>query len=97
MSVRTEVCITIDTEFSIGGAFADPVRRRPIGEENVTCPADGHENGLGFLLDGRVRSFLLPYLAFIALISGLAHKEWRFVIYVVPAFNVAAARGATWL
>ena len=51
MSVRTEVCITIDTEFSIGGAFADPVRRRPIGEENVTCPADGHENGLGFLLD----------------------------------------------
>ena len=51
MSVRTEVCITIDTEFSIGGAFADPVRRQPIGEENVTCPADGHENGLGFLLD----------------------------------------------
>ncbi|KAI1797080.1 Alg9-like mannosyltransferase family-domain-containing protein [Ganoderma leucocontextum] len=54
-------------------------------------------SGLGFLLDGRVRSFLLPYLAFVALISGLAHKEWRFAIYVVPAFNVAAARGATWL
>ncbi|KAM5539258.1 hypothetical protein V8D89_007131 [Ganoderma adspersum] len=53
--------------------------------------------GLGFALDGHVRSFLLPYLAFIALISGLAHKEWRFVIYAVPAFNVAAARGATWL
>ena len=54
-------------------------------------------SGLGFLLDGRVRSFLFPYLAFVALISGLAHKEWRFVIYVVPAFNVAAARGAAWL
>ncbi|PIL35310.1 hypothetical protein GSI_02035 [Ganoderma sinense ZZ0214-1] len=53
--------------------------------------------GLGFLLDGRVRSFLLPYLAFVGLISGLAHKEWRFVVYAVPAFNVAAARGASWL
>ena len=53
--------------------------------------------GLGFALDGRVRSFLLPYLAFIGLISGLAHKEWRFVLYAVPAFNVGAARGATWL
>jgi hypothetical protein len=49
--MRTQVCITIDTEFSIGGAFADPARRRPIGEENVTCPAQGRENGLGFLLD----------------------------------------------
>lgn len=46
----TEVCITIDTEFSIGGAFADPESRRPIGEERVTCPANGKENGLGFLL-----------------------------------------------
>lgn len=51
MSMRTEVCITIDTEFSIGGAFADPASRRPIGEENVTCPAEGRENGLAFLLD----------------------------------------------
>lgn len=49
--MRTEICITIDTEFSIGGAFADPARRRPIGEDNVTCPAEGRENGLGFLLD----------------------------------------------
>lgn len=49
--MRTQVCITIDTEFSIGGAFADPDRRRPIGEENVTCPAEGRENGLGFLLE----------------------------------------------
>ena len=49
-------------------------------------------SGLGFLLDPRIRSLLIPYLAFIGIISGLAHKEWRFVIYVVPAFNIAAAR-----
>jgi hypothetical protein len=46
----TEICITIDTEFSVGGAFADP-RRQPIGEQNVLCVAGGEENGLGFLLD----------------------------------------------
>ncbi|TBU24458.1 Alg9-like mannosyltransferase family-domain-containing protein [Dichomitus squalens] len=54
-------------------------------------------SGLGFVLEARVRSLLLPYLMFIGIISGLAHKEWRFVIYVVPAFNIAAARGAAWL
>ncbi|KAI0671330.1 Alg9-like mannosyltransferase family-domain-containing protein [Trametes maxima] len=52
---------------------------------------------LGALLDSRVRGLLLPYLAFLTLISGLGHKEWRFIIYVVPAFNIAAARGANWL
>ncbi|RPD59719.1 hypothetical protein L227DRAFT_576143 [Lentinus tigrinus ALCF2SS1-6] len=54
-------------------------------------------SALGCLLDSQIRSLLLPYLAFIGIISGLAHKEWRFVIYVVPAFNIAAARGAVWL
>ncbi|KAH9943363.1 Alg9-like mannosyltransferase family-domain-containing protein [Epithele typhae] len=49
------------------------------------------------LIDRRIRAIMAPYAAFVALISGLGHKEWRFVIYTVPAFNVAAARGATWL
>lgn len=49
--MRTEVCITIDTEFYINGAFADPIGRRPSGAGNVTCPTDGRENGFGFLLD----------------------------------------------
>lgn len=49
--MRTQVLITIDTEFSIGGAFADPAARRPIGAANVTCAVDGREQGLGFLLE----------------------------------------------
>lgn len=43
--------------------------------------------------DRRTRRLLIPCLAFVALLSGLAHKEWRFVVYVVPAFTVAAAAG----
>ncbi len=52
-SVRapTEVCITIDTEFSIGGAFADPKRYRPLSNELVECAIDGRAEGLGFILD----------------------------------------------
>ncbi|KAF8717749.1 Alg9-like mannosyltransferase family, partial [Rhizoctonia solani] len=41
-----------------------------------------------------VRELLTPYVAFVLLISGLGHKEWRFVVYVVPIINVAAAIGA---
>lgn len=52
---------------------------------------------LGFLLDSRVRDPMFPALAFVLLISGLGHKEWRFVVYVVPVFNIAAAKGAAWL
>ncbi len=49
--MRTQVAITIDTEFSIGGAFGDPERRTPVGAANVTCPVGGREQGLGFLLE----------------------------------------------
>lgn len=49
--MRTEVSITIDTEFSIAGAFDDPANRKPVGEEQVTCQIDGQEHGLGFLLE----------------------------------------------
>lgn len=43
------VCITIDTEFSIAGAFADPARR-PVGLPMVHCEVDGQPQGLAFLL-----------------------------------------------
>ena len=67
-NVRTEVCITIDTEFSVGGAFADPLRCQPIGESNVYCPVNGTSYGLPFLLEtfrqfGTRASFFLETLS----------------------------------
>jgi hypothetical protein len=46
----TEVCFTVDTEFSIGGNFDDP-KLSPIAEPMVLGTIDGKEHGLGFLLD----------------------------------------------
>jgi hypothetical protein len=47
----TEVCITVDVEYSIAGAFAAPNRFRPLGNEGVECIVDGKEQGLGFILE----------------------------------------------
>lgn len=44
------VCLTIDTEFSIAGAFADPALR-PVGAQMVRCDVDGRSQGLDFMLD----------------------------------------------
>jgi peptidoglycan/xylan/chitin deacetylase (PgdA/CDA1 family) len=44
------VCLTIDTEFSIAGAFGNPALR-PVGEPMVRCEVDGRSQGLDFLLD----------------------------------------------
>ena len=46
----TEVCITVDTEFSVGGNFANP-ELSPIAEPIVLGEIDGKEHGLGFLLE----------------------------------------------
>ena len=45
-----EVCITVDTEFSIGGNFDNPAFT-PVAEPMVLGPVGGKEQGLGFLLD----------------------------------------------
>jgi peptidoglycan/xylan/chitin deacetylase (PgdA/CDA1 family) len=47
--MRTRVCITIDTEFSIAGAFARP-SLFPVAEPMVDCDVAGRSEGLGFLL-----------------------------------------------
>ncbi|KAK2459898.1 hypothetical protein APHAL10511_008098 [Amanita phalloides] len=52
---------------------------------------------IGAVIDSRIPSLLFPSVSFVTLISCLGHKEWRFIIYVVPIFNVAAARGASYL
>ena len=49
--MKTKVFITIDTEFSIGGAFEAPLTVKPIGSQNVWCEAGGKSQGLGFMLD----------------------------------------------
>ena len=52
---------------------------------------------LGFLSDSRIRTLLIPPVFFVLLISFLEHKEWRFVVYTIPLFNAAGARGLYWL
>lgn len=49
--MKTKVFLTIDTEFSIGGAFKSAQPLEPIGVQNVLCNVAGRSEGLGFMLD----------------------------------------------
>lgn len=51
----TQVCITIDTEFSIAGAFTDS-SLLPVSAPMVWCDVNGRSEGLGFLLERFQRS-----------------------------------------
>jgi alpha-1,6-mannosyltransferase len=45
-------------------------------------------------VDSRLDALVVQALSFVTCLSFIGHKEWRFIIYVVPLLNVAAARGA---
>lgn len=45
----------------------------------------------------RALAILVPCLGFVAIYSILPHKEWRFIIYVVPPLTAVASAGASWL
>ncbi|KAF2421019.1 hypothetical protein EJ08DRAFT_597893 [Tothia fuscella] len=45
----------------------------------------------------RSAAIVLPLLSFVALYSALSHKEWRFILYVIPGLTSVSAIGATWI
>lgn len=45
----------------------------------------------------RSLDLLIPLLSFVTLYSFLPHKEWRFIIYVIPGLTAVASVGASWL
>jgi alpha-1,6-mannosyltransferase len=42
------------------------------------------------------KNILIPHAIFIAIYSLLPHKEWRFIIYSIPAFTAVASSTAGW-
>ncbi|EMD63326.1 glycosyltransferase family 22 protein [Bipolaris sorokiniana ND90Pr] len=45
----------------------------------------------------RSLDILIPLLSFVAIYSFLPHKEWRFILYVIPGLTAVAADGAAWI
>ena len=50
MTEPMRVCLTIDSEFSIAGAFDHP-DCQPVGVQMIRCDIDGRSQGLDFMLD----------------------------------------------
>jgi hypothetical protein len=55
MQKRTQICITVDTEFSIAGHFQDPERYAPLAEPVIYGRRGNKRQGLEFLLDTLAR------------------------------------------
>ena len=47
---KLKICITVDTEFSIAGAFSNAGRYLPVDKQAVYCNVNGRSEGLGFIL-----------------------------------------------
>lgn len=62
--MKTDVCITVDVEFTIGGAFADPENKQPVGDQSILCAINGKSHGLGFILD-TLQAYSLPATFFV--------------------------------
>ncbi|EAW10714.1 dolichyl-P-Man:Man(7)GlcNAc(2)-PP-dolichol alpha-1,6-mannosyltransferase [Aspergillus clavatus NRRL 1] len=45
----------------------------------------------------RAAYMLVPSLAFVAIYSIVPHKEWRFIVYIVPSLTAVSAQGASYL
>lgn len=45
----------------------------------------------------RSLALLVPLLGFVGIYSILPHKEWRFIIYIIPGLTAVAAAGASWI
>ncbi|KAF9437363.1 dolichyl-P-Man:Man(7)GlcNAc(2)-PP-dolichol alpha-1,6-mannosyltransferase [Entomortierella beljakovae] len=52
---------------------------------------------IAVVIEPRYRRYILPAGFFVGLYSFLGHKEWRFVIYVVPILNLGAAIALSWI
>jgi peptidoglycan/xylan/chitin deacetylase (PgdA/CDA1 family) len=83
--MHTRVCITIDTEFSIAGAFADAACR-PLAEPIVWCEVDGQSEGLGFLLQQFAR-YRIPATFFVEALhrSYFRHDPMRPIVRRIEA------------